>query len=82
MVFANKEDFKQRFEERLWEAYEKPLDSCTLQEKYNNLVHVVKDSASEIRTRTSERHKNNKEKKILYCLLYLLKEFISLNKHR
>ena len=72
MVFANKEDFKQRFEERLWEAYEKSLDSCTLQEKYNNLVHVVKDSASEIRTRTSERHKNNKEKKVYYFSMEFL----------
>ncbi len=71
-MFAGKEDFKIEYTRGLIETYAKPLKECTKLEKYANLVRLVSNIASSIRTETSQRHALGREKKVYYFSMEFL----------
>ena len=71
-MFAGKEDFKIEYTRGLIETYAKPLKDCTKLEKYENLVRLVSNIASSIRTETSQRHAAGSMKKVYYFSMEFL----------
>lgn len=70
--FEGKENFKQELTRIIKQDYSKEVQDCTDQELAAALVHLINNVASSIRTTTSRRHKENREKKIYYFSMEFL----------
>jgi len=71
-LFENKEDFINRFSRSVKSNFSKEIEDCSDIELYLSLANLISRSALAVRTSTSERHAENKEKKVYYFSLEFL----------
>ncbi len=70
--FDVKEQFKEEFTRIIKQDYSKEVRDCTDQELAAALVHLINNAASSVRTTTSKRHKELREKKVYYFSMEFL----------
>ena len=71
-MFSKKENFKEEYIRNLAENFSKPLDQCSKLERYEALVDMVMKESAIIRTETSKRQREQRQKKVYYFSMEFL----------
>ena len=67
-----KQEFKQEYTALLLDKYAKPVEDCTMLEKYNSLVDYLMSRCAVIRKETSMKHIRERSKKVYYFSMEFL----------
>lgn len=71
-MFAGKEDFKEQYKAEFMETMAKPIEECTLREKYEVLAKMICSRAAKLHTETKQRYDENQKKKVYYFSMEFL----------
>lgn len=72
MITANKDEFKQDYVNFTVERYGKEFEDCSNAELYDSLARFIKAKTAPVRSATSLRHEEEKQKKVYYFSIEFL----------